>query len=307
MIRDIVFTLDEADERLGRLDKALLARFPGSSRALVGAAFAEGAVRLDGREAVKSAPPRRGGVVTLPRLFERADRAPLPRDGELRVVFADAALIAIDKPGGQPCHPIAPGETGTLANILAARFPDLADVGDDPAMPGLLHRIDSGTSGLVLCARTQPAFDFIRRQFTARTVEKTYLAIVHGAVAKAGGVSGWLAHSSSFRGRMRCVASASLPKGERALFAETFYKPLRSLDGRTLLDVTIATGVTHQIRCQLASIGHPIVGDATYGPDRPLDGPFGPHHLLHAATLAFDHPATGERMTIKSAPPEDFA
>ena len=307
MIQNIAFTIDEADERPGRLDKAILGRFPTSSRALVNAAFAEGGVLLDDRPAAKSDRPRRGGVVTLPRLLERADRAPLPQAGELRILLADDAVLAIDKPGGQPCHPVEPGETGTLANALAARFPEMAGVGDDPAMPGLLHRIDSGTSGIVLCARTQAAFEAIRRQFTARTVDKTYLAVVHGEVAKAGGVSGWLAHCSSFRGRMRCVASASLPKGERALFAETFYKPLRVDGGRTLLEVTIATGVTHQIRCQLASIGHPIVGDATYGPDRPLDGPFGPHHLLHAAALAFAHPATGARTTIKSAPPKDVS
>ena len=306
MIQDIVFTLDAADERLDRLDKAVLARFPSSSRALVNAAFAAGDVLLDGRPAAKSAAPRPGGVVALHRLFERADRAPIPQAGDLRILLADAAVLAVDKPGGQPCHPVEPGETGTLANALAARFPELAGVGDDPAMPGFLHRIDAGTSGIVLCARTQPAFEAVRRQFAAHAVEKTYLAVVHGEVTKPGGVSGWLAHCSSFRGRMRCVASATLPKGERALFAETFYKPLRTGGGRTLLEVAIATGVTHQIRCQLASIGHPIVGDATYGPDRPLDGPFGPHHLLHAAALAFDHPDTGARVRVAATPPPEF-
>lgn len=306
MIQDIVFTLDAADERLNRLDKAVLARFPSSSRALVNAAFAAGDVLLDGRPAAKSAAPRPGGVVALPRLFERADRAPIPQAGDLRILLADAAVLAIDKPGGQPCHPVEPGETGTLANALAAHFPEMAGVGDDPVMPGFLHRIDAGTSGIVLCARTQPAFEAVRRQFAAHAVEKTYLAVVHGEVTKPGGVSGWLAHCSSFRGRMRCVASATLPKGERALFAETFYKPLRTGGGRTLLEVAIATGVTHQIRCQLASIGHPIVGDATYGPDRPLDGPFGPHHLLHAAALAFDHPDTGARVRVAATPPPEF-
>lgn len=306
MIHNLAYTIDEADERLGRLDKTILRRFPSSSRTLVNAAFAEGGVLVNGRPAAKSDPPRRGGVVTLPRLLERTDRAPLPQDGDLRILFEDDAILAVDKPGGQPCHPVEPGETGTLSNSLAARFPEMVGVGDDPSMPGLLHRIDSGTSGIVLCARSQAAFDAIRRQFTARTVDKTYLAVVHGEVEKAGGVSGWLAHSSSFRGRMRCVGSASLPKGERALFAETFYKPLRVRDGRTLLEVKITTGVTHQIRCQLASLGHPIVGDATYGSDRPLDGPYGPRHLLHAAVLGFDHPATGARTTIKANPPGDF-
>lgn len=299
---DLSFEYTAADAAAGRLDRAVLARAPGSTRALVSACFAAGGVRADGRPAAKSERPGPGTRIDVAGLALTSDRAPAPEPGlPLSVSYVDAALVAFDKPAGQSCHPVAPGERGTLAGAALARYPELAGVGGDPAIPGLLHRLDAGTSGLVLAARTQTAFDAVRAQLSAHAVRKTYLALVEGAVEKAGGVSGHLAHADSFRGRMRCVSGGALPRGERPMFAETFFRPLRRAGALTLLEVTILTGVTHQIRCQLASIGHPVAGDMLYGA-RPLPGGE-PGHRLHSLTMSLVHPATGRPATLRVPAP----
>jgi len=302
MLSDISFTVSENDQAYGRLDKIILARFPSTTRTLLGDAFEKDAVFVDESPCHKAFNPACGSVITLPQLLENADRAAVPEDGDLDLAWIDESILALNKPGGQPCHPVNPGERGTLANIIVARYPEMANVGGDPLMPGLLHRIDAGTSGLVLCARTQDAYDSIRKQFTERTVKKIYTAEVHGKIRDNGGISGYLAHNSSFRGKMRCVSGAKLPRGERPLFAETFYKPIDHREGTTVLEVTIYTGVTHQIRCQLASIGHPILGDSTYGPDVPFKGKNGDFHRLHATSIEFLHPTTQQPLFIKTAP-----
>lgn len=302
-MRSFSFEFTDADAAAGRLDKAVLARAPGSTRALVAACFAAGGVRAGGRPAAKSDRPAPGARIEVSDLADTNDRAAVPEpDAPLAVVFEDAALVAFDKPAGQPCHPVRPLERGTLAGAALARYPELAAVGGDPSTPGLLHRLDAGTSGLVLAARTQAAFDAVRAQIAAHEAVKTYLALVEGAVGRAGGVSGRLAHADSFRGRMRCVSGAALPRGERPMFAETFYRPLRRAGAFTLLEVTIRTGVTHQIRCQLASIGHPVAGDALYGA-RPLPPDAGPGHRLHALAATFVHPDTGREITIRAPRP----
>ena len=315
MLENIAFEITEADiagagaGAARRLDKIIGARFPTSTRALIAEAFAAGAALCDGAPRKKSFIPRCGSVVTLARLAEASDFAAAPDDaGGLSIAYEDAFFAAFDKPAGQPCQPVRPGETGTLANAIAARFPEMRAIGGaasaraDAAalsMPGMLHRIDAGTSGLVLCAKTQEAYDFARAQFSARTAEKTYLATVEGAVRASGGVSGYLAHNTSFRGKMRPVSGAALPRGERAMFAETFYKPLETRGGKTLLEVRIFTGVTHQIRCQLASIGRPVAGDILYGANTKLNGAFGDYHLLRSWKISFEHPATRKRITIE--------
>lgn len=327
MLENIAFEITESDladsggASARRLDKIIGARFPTSTRALIAEAFASGAARCDGAPRKKSFIPRRGSVVTITRLAEASDFAAAPDSGGLAVVFEDAFFAAFDKPAGQPCQPVRPGETGTLANAIAARFPEMRAIagaasvgggagGADSAaalsMPGMLHRIDAGTSGLVLCAKTREAYDFARAQFSARTAEKTYLAVVEGAVRAGGGVSGYLAHNSSFRGKMRPVSGAALPRGERAMFAETFYKPLETRGGKTLLEVRIFTGVTHQIRCQLASTGHPVAGDALYGAGAKLSGAFGDYHLLRSWKISLEHPATRKRITIEAAGTRDW-
>jgi 23S rRNA pseudouridine1911/1915/1917 synthase len=300
MLSDISFTITEDDVAVGRLDKVILKRFPTSTRAFINRAFLSNSVSADGVVCKKGVVPTCGSVITIPQLLEKSDLRVVPQRGKLDIIYFDDSVIAVNKPPGQPCHPIAPLESGTLANALLYKFPELEHVGDDPLMSGLLHRIDSGTSGLVLCARNPDVYKAARKQFSQNTVEKKYTALVHGRVSQPGGVSGYLAHSSSYRGRMRCVSGSRLAARERAMFAETFYKPLSESDNTTLLEVTIFTGVTHQIRCQLASIGHPIVGDTTYGSAEQLKTSFGSYHLLHASAIKLTHPVSADTLTISN-------
>ena len=282
-----------------RADAALLALCPFSSRRAVAKAFGDRAVAWDGTGAVcaKGERVRAGATLRVARLYEQVDLRVVPEpDAPLEVVYEDAWLVGVCKRAGQDCHPLDFGERGTLAGALVARYPEMAGIGDDPLAPALLHRIDGGTSGLVLAARTREAYAAVRAQFEGQTVAKEYLAIVEGRVAKPGAVSGFLAHS--YRGgEMRMVAAAPGHHGARALKAETFYRPLRPEGSGTLLSVTIRTGVTHQIRSQLASIGHPVAGDMLYGaaPDPAWRAGT---HALHSWKAALVHPGTGRRVEI---------
>ena len=305
----------EAEARADRLVASAAPR--PVARAAVAACFAAGGVAARGRAISKSDVLPAGTPVAVTGLAELSDRAARPEpDVPLAVAWENPDLLAIDKPAGQPCHPLAPGETGTLAGAVLARFPETASVGPSPLQPGLVHRIDAGTSGLVVVARNRAAYDFVRAQFAAQTVRKTYLALVAGRVPAPGGVSGHLAHSTSFRGRMRVVSPRALPKGERPMFAETFWKPLApGPGGTTLLEVEIRTGVTHQIRCHLASVGHPVVGDSVYGAPAPASAlppglaeaakPGQAAHCLHSlsATLALPSPASHPEITLRVPPP----
>lgn len=284
-----------------RADAALLALCPFSSRRAVAKAFGEGTVLRNGRGTVcaKGERVKAGERLHVARLYGQDDLRVEPEpDARLEVVYEDAWLVGVCKPAGQDCHPLDFGERGTLAGALVARYPEMAGIGDDPLVSALLHRIDGGTSGLVLAARTREAYAAVRAQFEAQAVAKEYLAIVEGWIAKPGAVSGYLAHS--YRGgEMRMVAAAPGHHGARALKAETFYRPLRAEGRGTLLAVTIRTGVTHQIRSQLASIGHPVAGDVLYGAAPDPKWPAGTH-ALHSWKAALVHPGTGRRVEIEA-------
>ena len=169
-------------------------------------------------------------------------------------------------------------------------------------MAGALHRIDTGTSGLVLAARTQAAFDGLRAQFDAQEVEKIYLALVEGHVAVPGRLTHELAHHPALP-HCKMVDARSLAAPDRRLRAETAYKPLELVGRCTLLEVTIRTGVTHQIRCQLALGGYPIINDTIYGA-KPVEGCT--RHFLHAFEVRFKHPAHGQSCCIKAPLTADF-
>ena len=309
------FVCTQEDSAAGRLDKAVLARAKGASRAQVADCFSDGGVWIAPPETSGPNPPRRrraaksdrpipGFAVFVDRLETADDVAVAPEpDATLRVVWSDANLVALDKPAGQPCNPIAAGETGTLASAIVARFPETSGVGPDPREPGLLHRIDAGTSGLVLAARNQASWEFVRRQFAAQAVKKTYLARVIGRIDAPGGASGFLAHCPSNRGKMRPVSGSALPGGERPMRAETFWTPLSHNAETTLLRVEIRTGVTHQIRCQLAAAGHPVAGDTLYGAPEALSGPRGPWHMLHSLAAALTPPSAAIPREIRAPPP----
>ena len=289
-----------------RLDAALLSRFPSSTRAFCREACAAGEVLVDGRPALKGMKLPRGAQVLVRRLAEASDNRVAP-DRSIRVhcLFEDDALLAFDKPPAQPVQPLTYRETGTLMNGVVARWPDVRDVGDQPLMAGALHRIDADTSGLVLVARTQAAFDNLRAQFAAQTVKKTYLALVEGSVAVGGTLENDLGHVPGLSYcKMTDISRARLTRDTRQptpLHAVTNFRPLARTtvanEERTLLEVTIYTGVTHQIRAQLALAGLHIVNDRLYGAFA-VENQTG--HCLHALAARFLHPVSGDETEIRT-------
>ena len=288
-----------ADAPPDRLDKAVAKLF-GVSRGRAMDWISEGRVRVNGRRAPKGAPAPAGCTITVER--PPPDQPAPEPDLAIRIVHADAHLIVADKPAGMPSHPLKPGETGTAANALVGRFPELANIGPSPREGGLVHRLDTDTSGLLLAARTDAAHALLRAQFTARTVEKGYLALVAGELHADGEVELPLAHDPQDPRKMRAAGDADYAESIGARPALTRFSPRERKGGFTLLEVEIATGVMHQIRAHLAFIGHPLAGDALYGGPS-LPGL--PRHFLHAARLGFAHP-DGTRPRYHSPLPADL-
>ena len=311
MIDDRRFTqVVEADSAGARLDRWLAGRLPELSRMRVKALIAGGRTRVDGRE-VKAAHRVQAGErveVTIP---------PPTRDGiapeavPLRVVFEDAHVLVVDKPPGMVTHPGAGRIDGTLAAAALAHAPEMAGVGS-PRRPGIVHRLDKGTSGLIVLAKTQAAYDGLTAQLSRRTVSRRYLALAQGAMRRAEGtVDAPIGRDPRSRVRMAIVPEG---RGKRAV---THYRVVERFGGGasavTLLECRLETGRTHQIRVHLASLGHPLLGDDTYRGRRA--SPAGDPALaelvhglggvaLHAAGLAFTHPVTGEPMRFACPSPD---
>ena len=223
------------------------------------------------------------------------DPRPVPEpEAPLSVLHADEALIAVDKPAGRPSHPLHPGERGTVVNALVARYPELPDASEDPREGGLVHRLDTETSGVLLAARTRPAWEAVRGAFDRREVDKRYLAAVAGPIADAGEVDLPLRHRADH------VEPAPDGQGREAL---SRFRVLSRRGDVALLEVSIVTGVLHQIRAHFAAIGAPVLGDALYG-GRPLPGL--QRFFLHAATLGLQHPGSGQRVTFAAPLPGDL-
>ena len=310
MIEHVKFTVEKGGIRL---DAALLIRFPTVPRAFAREACEAGGVLVNGKVAPKGLKLRGGETVEVSQMAETADNHPAAdRSVRPRCIFEDASLLAFDKAPGMPVQPLTRHETGTLMNGVVARWPECIGVGDSPLMAGALHRIDADTSGLVLVARNAAAFADLRSQFAAQTVEKTYLALVEGAVAVGGTLENDLVHMPGLGYcKMVDIARARISEGERAalsgkaLHAVTAFRPIgltrEGNEERTLLEVTIRTGVTHQIRAQLALAGMHIVNDRLYGAFA-VEGMKG--HCLHALAAAFRHPRSGDPCEIRTAYPE---
>jgi 23S rRNA pseudouridine1911/1915/1917 synthase len=298
---------EELDERTvpaevarDRLDRTL-ARLFGVSRGRAMEWIAEDRVRVDGRRAPKGAQVGPGARVSV---RKPPPDAPAPQpELPLRIVHADEHVVVADKPAGMPSHPLKPGETGTAANALVGRFPELATVGPAAREGGLVHRLDTDTSGLLLAARNASAHAMLRAQFAGRTVDKGYLALVRGELHAGGEIDVPLAHDPHDSRKVRAASDPEWAEAHDARPATTRFTPVERRGGFTLVEVEIATGVLHQIRAHLGFIGHPIAGDALYG------GPELPglsRHFLHAARLGFTHP-DGSRARFESALPRDLA
>ena len=292
-----------ADSEATRLDVFLAGLVPGCSRSQVQRLIRDGLVRV-GPRAVRAHMILRAGDVVTVDLPPPARATPDPEPLPLSVVYEDSDVIVIDKPPGMVVHPGAGHASGTLVNALLHHIKDLSGIGGE-LRPGIVHRLDRGTSGLLVVAKHDAAHLALSRQFHDREVEKEYVALVWGVVHAGRRIDLPIGRDPVARHKMSARA-------RRARSAVTRITRVDGLGGVSLVQVAIATGRTHQIRVHLSAIGHPVVGDRTYGGVRRhvpatlravtmLERPF-----LHAARLVLHHPADGRRMEFTAPLPADL-
>ncbi len=297
-----------------RLDRAL-ALLTGCSRRQADELIEGGRVSVDDRVmASRTRRVRAGERLSIVGPVVPASGPGLQGDAgvEITVVWSDDQVIVVDKPAGLVVHPGAGNRSRTLVQGLLARFPDLAALADganglgDDDRPGIVHRLDKGTSGLLMVARTREARIGLTAQLATRQVEREYVALVAGTVEADGGlIDAPLGRADRDPTRVR-IQAGGRPARTRYQVEARYDRPRPT----TLLRCRLETGRTHQIRVHLASIGHPVVGDRRYGGKGKAPAGWDPlpadRHFLHAATLAFDHPITGERLSFSSALPADL-
>jgi 23S rRNA pseudouridine1911/1915/1917 synthase len=302
----VIVVPDESDGI--RLDRFLVSVLPHHSRSQIQRLIKDGRVIVAGREAKANQPVKRGQTVAVD-VPEPVDPVPRPEALELPILYQDADVVVVDKPAGMVVHPAAGHASGTLVNALLHHVDDLSGIGGEKR-PGIVHRLDRGTSGLMVVAKNDGAHEELSRQFHDREVEKEYTALVWGEVMAGRRIDAPIGRDPSNRKKMSS-ASARVRRSREAVTrivgAEHFGRVL------TLARVAIHTGRTHQIRVHLSAIGHPVVGDSLYGGVHRrvpgdlravthLDRPF-----LHASKLVFTHPKDGRQMTFTSDLPDDLA
>ncbi len=285
-----------------RLDQAV-ARLFGLSRTAAATLVDDGDVLVDGHPRAKADKLGAGAwlEVTLPRPARAAEPALVPQSVPgLSIVYSDADVVVVDKPVGVAAHP-SPGWTGaTVLSGLAAMGQTVATSGAAERQ-GIVHRLDVGTTGLMVVAKSEPAYSALKRAFKAREVDKVYHAVVQG-------------HPDPLRGTVDAPIDrhpgadykwAVVSGGRESV---THYDTLEAFAGASLLEIRLETGRTHQIRVHMAALRHPCVGDLTYGADPTLAARLGlTRQWLHARALAFAHPRTGERVRFESPYPDDLA
>lgn len=282
-----------------RFDQTLAEMFPDYSRSRLTAWVKAGAVTLDGAVA----PPRQllhgGEQVRLEAELE-AEVASQPEAIALTIVHEDEHVLVLDKPAGLVVHPGAGQPTGTLVHGLLARYPEIVEVGVDPVRPGIVHRLDKGTTGLLLVARSQPAYQALVAALAARTVHRRYRALAWGELSATSGLIDAPIGRSAREPTRMAVTVTGKPARTRYQVLSGYTEPVVV----TELACTLETGRTHQIRVHLGSIGHPVVGDLRYGGARQslaMDRPF-----LHAELLELDHPISGAPLRFESPLPADL-
>jgi len=287
-----------ADVRIDRVVSLVADVSRSAAAALIdaGAVTVDGQVVVAGKERVQQ-----GQTITVD--VSQAPGPELPAaqaGGAVDIVHEDESVVVVNKAAGIVVHPGAGNPDGTLVNFLLDLYPEMASAGD-PMRPGIVHRLDAGTTGLMVVARTAAAYDSLVAQMTARSVTRVYSALVWGIPASVNGViDAPIGRDHRDVTRMAVVVDGRASRTHYAL-EQSFHTPREA----SLLECRLETGRTHQIRVHLASIGHPVVGDAQYGGARA--GIRAGRPMLHARELAFDHPRTGERVTFQAAAPADFA
>ncbi|AKF11299.1 RluA family pseudouridine synthase [Sandaracinus amylolyticus] len=288
----------EAAEAGLRLDVVLVRRVPGMSRAKAREMVESGAIRVNGRSPRKGLRLAPGDHVVLARApapsdFHARPDAKLP----LHVVHEDPWLVVVDKPAGVPSHPLRENEIGTIASALVARYPEMSGVGYRLREPGILHRLDTDTSGLIVAARDELTFEALRTALKDGRIDKRYVALVEGRVDAPQVID--LPIGPHPRDPRRVVTIDV--KGARP--ARTEILKAEAIGVYTRVEVSASHATRHQVRAHLAAIGHPLVGDALYGGSA-LPGLA--RHFLHASRIAFEHPHDARAMRFTSPLPRDL-
>lgn len=287
-----------------RLDHFLAAALPELSRSRLQELIKQGCVVLGGAVVKRPSLRLRGEEKLAVEVVERPPLRATPEDIPLDILYEDDDLIAVNKPAGMVVHAGAGARQGTLVNALLYHFQQLSTVGGEQR-PGIVHRLDKGTSGVILAARTDEAHRKLAAQFTQRTVEKHYIALVHGQMKQQQGrIRLPVARDRVRRTRMTTRYREGRP-------ADTEYKVLESVKGFSLLELRLHTGRTHQIRVHLSSLGRPVAGDRLYGAPGVLrldnrKRPTLNRNFLHAKQLSFRQPRTDEPVTVSAPLPEEL-
>lgn len=293
-----------AEEDGQRLDVVLVGRFPALGRKTAADLSRDGLVRVNGRRSKKSHVVQKGDVIELNAMPAEREFSPTPNAVlPLTVIFEDSDFVVVDKAAGVPSHPLLASETQTVANSLVARYPEMVGFGYSAREAGLVHRLDTETSGLLLAARNETAFEALRDDLKAGRIDKQYIALVEGTVS--GGRSihyPLLPHPRDKKRVLVCVNERD-QMNPAARSAETEVLDSKSVGDMSLLTVHAPVAGRHQVRAHLAAIGHPLAGDLLYG---------GPgiaglsRHFLHASKLSFLHPRTRKPVEFSAALPQEL-
>jgi 23S rRNA pseudouridine1911/1915/1917 synthase len=298
------WTIAAGEEQL-RLDQFLASTIPGESRSQVQIWIRRGYVTVNGKQAKTGYLTKRGDIILLERPETPPDQ-PFPEDIPLNVIYEDIDLAVIDKPAGMVCHIGAGIRSGTLVNALLHRMGPLE--AGDPVRPGIVHRLDKLTSGLMLIAKNNHAHRMLAEQFKSRRVNKEYVALVHGCPdPPSGTIDLPLGRDPKNRKKMS-------PRARRKRAAVTHYTLEENCGCASLLCIRLETGRTHQIRVHLSEKGHPIVGDSLYGANRIRNLPVELHasarklqrHFLHSRKLEFHHPQSGTLLSFNAPLPAEL-
>jgi 23S rRNA pseudouridine1911/1915/1917 synthase len=299
-----------------RIDKFLMARLPHVTRTKIQDGIREEFVKVNDQPVKPNYKVRPGDVVTIMLPEPPRDTEVLPENIPLNIMFEDDHLLIVNKPAGMVVHPAYQNWTGTLVNALAYHFQQLPQMPGNAGRPGLVHRIDKDTSGLLVIAKTERALTHLAKQFFDHSIQRTYWAIVWGVPDPAEGTID-VAVGRSLKDRR---VTTAFPEGDFGRRAITHYRLLKDLRYVSLVECRLETGRTHQIRAHMKHIGHTLFNDAMYGGNQVLKGTVFskykqfvdncfkliPRQALHAKTLGFLHPATNEKMQFDSELPADF-
>lgn len=309
----------EVDKRqsLIRIDKFLMDRIPNATRNKLQQAIETEAVKVNDKPVKSSYKVRPDDVITISLPEPPRDTEVKPENIPLNIVYEDEDVLVINKPAGMVVHPAYNNWTGTVVNALVYHFQQLPTSQNGEGRPGLVHRLDKDTSGLLVVAKTELAMAHLAKQFYEHTIERTYYALVWGEPKNESGTIN--AHvGRSLKDRR---VTAVFPEGDFGRHAVTHYKVLKYLRYVSLVQCNLETGRTHQIRAHMQYLGHPLFNDATYGGDKILKGTsfskyrafvdncfkIIPRQALHAKSIGFEHPRTKEWLQFDSDLPEDFA